>query len=66
LLLFVTHDVSEAVYLADTVVVLSKRPAQIVDTVSVPLFTNRDLALKSSAEFRDVEKRLLDVLYQKS
>jgi ABC-type nitrate/sulfonate/bicarbonate transport system ATPase subunit len=65
-ILFVTHDVSEAVYLADTVVVLSKRPAQIVGTVSVPLFTNRDLALKSSAEFRDVEKRLLDLLYQKA
>ena len=64
-ILFVTHDVSEAVYLADTVVVLSKRPAQIVGTVNVPLFTNRDLALKSSAEFRDVEKSLLDLLYQK-
>jgi NitT/TauT family transport system ATP-binding protein len=65
-ILFVTHDVSEAVYLADTVVVLSKRPAQIVGQVNVPLFTNRDLSLKSSAEFRDVEKRLLDLLYQKT
>jgi NitT/TauT family transport system ATP-binding protein len=64
-ILFVTHDVSEAVYLADTVVVLSKRPAQIVGKIDVPLFTNRDLSLKSSAEFRDVEKRLLDLLYQK-
>ncbi len=65
-ILFVTHDVSEAVYLADTVVVLSKRPAQIVGQVNVPLFTNRDLSLKSSAEFRDVEKHLLDLLYQKT
>jgi NitT/TauT family transport system ATP-binding protein len=64
-ILFVTHDVSEAVYLADTVVVLSKRPAQIVGKIDVPLFTNRDLSLKSRAEFRDVEKRLLDLLYQK-
>ena len=64
-ILFVTHDVSEAVYLADTVVVLSKRPAQIVGKVSVPFFTDRNLSLKSSAEFHDVEKSLLDLLYHK-
>jgi ABC-type nitrate/sulfonate/bicarbonate transport system ATPase subunit len=64
-ILFVTHDVSEAVYLADTVFVLSKRPAQVLHRVDVPLFTERDLALKSKPEFRDVEKRLLDLLYAK-
>jgi len=64
-ILFVTHDVSEAVYLADTVIVLSKRPAQIVQRVEVPHFTERDLALKSTPEFRDCEKQLLDLLYKK-
>ncbi len=64
-ILFVTHDVSEAVYLADTVIVLSKRPAHIVQRVEVPLFTERDLALKSKPEFRDVEQHLLDLLYRK-
>src|SRR5581483_5735454 len=54
-ILFVTHDVAEAVYLADTVIVLSKRPAQIVERVEVPLFTERDLSLRSKPEFRDVE-----------
>src|SRR5205085_4398893 len=53
-ILFVTHDVSEAVYLADTVIVLSKRPAQILHRVEVPHFAERDLALKSKPEFRDV------------
>jgi len=65
-IVFVTHDVSEAVYLADTVVVLSKRPAQIAHTVQIPLFADRDLALKSRAEFRDLEKKVLDMLYEKS
>ncbi len=64
-ILFVTHDVSEAVYLADTVIVLSKRPAQIVSRVEVPLFTERDLKLKLKTEFRDVEQHLLDLLYRK-
>src|SRR6185369_12765857 len=37
-ILFVTHDVSEAVYLADTVYVLSSRPARILHRVDVPYF----------------------------
>jgi NitT/TauT family transport system ATP-binding protein len=64
-ILFVTHDVAEAVYLADTVFVLSKRPAQILNRVEIPHFSERDLALKSKPEFRDVEKQLLDLLYRK-
>jgi NitT/TauT family transport system ATP-binding protein len=61
--LFVTHDVSEAVYLADTVYVLSSRPARILHAVTVPTFRDRDFALKSAPEFRAVEKQLLDLLY---
>ena len=64
-ILFVTHDVAEAVYLADTVFELSKRPAQILHRVEIPHFAERDLALKSKSEFRDVEKQLLDLLYKK-
>ena len=61
--LFVTHDVSEAVYLADSVYVLSTRPARILHRVDVPYFAVRDVALKSTGEFRAVEKQLLDLLY---
>jgi len=62
-ILFVTHDVSEAVYLADTVYVLSARPARILHKVDVPAFPVHDVALKSAPEFRTVEKKLLDLLY---
>jgi NitT/TauT family transport system ATP-binding protein len=62
-ILFVTHDVSEAVYLADTVYVLSSRPARILHRVDVPFFAVRDITLKSTNEFRAVEKQLLDLLY---
>jgi ABC-type nitrate/sulfonate/bicarbonate transport system ATPase subunit len=61
-ILFVTHDVSEAVYLADTVYVLSPRPARILHRVDVPFFTTRDASLKTSPEFRAVEKQLLGLL----
>jgi len=62
-ILFVTHDVSEAVYLADSVYVLSARPAQVLHRLDVPYFPVRDVALQSSREFREVEKSLLDLLY---
>lgn len=62
-ILFVTHDVSEAVYLADSVYVLSSRPARILHRVDVPYFKVRNIELKSAPEFRAVEKRLLDLLY---
>jgi NitT/TauT family transport system ATP-binding protein len=62
-ILFVTHDVSEAVYLADTVYVLSRRPAQILHRVDVPFFETRDIGLKSSSPFRGVEQKLLEMLY---
>ena len=62
-ILFVTHDVSEAVYLGDTVYILSARPARILHRVQVPQFAERAFGLKSAPEFRVVEKRLLDLLY---
>ncbi|HEX7529233.1 MAG TPA: ABC transporter ATP-binding protein [Thermoanaerobaculia bacterium] len=62
-ILFVTHDVSEAVYLADTVYILSSRPARLLHRVDVPYFPVRNIELKSATEFRAVEKKLLDLLY---
>ncbi len=62
-ILFVTHDVSEAVYLADTVYILSARPARLLHRVDVPYFPVRNIELKSATEFRAVEKKLLDLLY---
>jgi len=62
-ILFVTHDVSEAVYLADTIYIMAPRPTTILHRIDVPFFENRDMALKSSKEFRGVEKQLLDFLY---
>jgi ABC-type nitrate/sulfonate/bicarbonate transport system ATPase subunit len=49
--------------LADTVYVLSPRPARILHAVPVPSFRERDFKLKSAPEFRAVEKQLLDLLY---
>jgi NitT/TauT family transport system ATP-binding protein len=62
-IVFVTHDITEAVYLADSVYVFSARPARILHRIDVPFFGPRDISLQSTPEFRTVEKKLLDLLY---
>lgn len=61
--LFVTHDIAEAVFLADVIFVLSHRPARVLHRVDVPYFESRDPALKQSAEFKRIENHLLDQLH---
>lgn len=54
--LLVTHDVDEAVRLADRVVVLSQRPARVVHVVPVPLPRPRDEESMLSEPFLDVRR----------
>ncbi|MDQ2952730.1 MAG: ABC transporter ATP-binding protein [Chloroflexota bacterium] len=51
---YVTHDVAEAVWLGDRVAVLGGQPARIVGIVDVPLARPRDAALRRDARFLDV------------
>ncbi len=57
--LFVTHNIDEAVYLADKIIVLSKRPARVVEEIKVDLKRPRD---RTSLEFVEVRKRVLELL----
>jgi NitT/TauT family transport system ATP-binding protein len=52
-ILFVTHDIDEAVQLADRVVVLTKRPARIAATVPIDLPRPRDLVAPGYLQARD-------------
>ncbi len=62
--LFVTHDVSEAVLLADVIFVLSHRPARVLHRIEVPAFSSRDPSLKHAPEFKRVEAHVLDLMQQ--
>jgi NitT/TauT family transport system ATP-binding protein len=55
--LFVTHSISEAVYLSDIVIVFSKRPARIADYIEVDLPYPRAPALRYEPAFTDLEHR---------
>lgn len=49
--LFITHSVSEAVYLSTKVIVMSGRPGKIVDTFEVPFDMPRDPEIRFTGEF---------------
>lgn len=60
--LLVTHDVEEAIYLADRVYVMSKRPAQIVKEVKVPFKRTRNLNIRGEAAFTELKSELLRLI----
>jgi NitT/TauT family transport system ATP-binding protein len=56
--LFVTHSLNEAVYLADRVIVLSARPGRIVDDVAVDLPRPRTFAMTADVRFGALKDRI--------
>ncbi|BCN53368.1 ATP-binding cassette domain-containing protein [Rhodococcus hoagii] len=64
--LMITHDVREAVFLSDRVIVLSARPATVRREVVVDLPRPRELPIVTSPEFAAVERELIEVLHDES
>jgi NitT/TauT family transport system ATP-binding protein len=59
--LFVTHSVSEAVFLADKVVVFTPRPGRIDRIIDIDLPRPRHLSVRDTLEFRDYTREILDL-----
>ncbi|MBM4638456.1 ATP-binding cassette domain-containing protein [Rhodococcus hoagii] len=64
--LMITHDVREAVFVSDRVIVLSARPATVRREVVVDLPRPRELPIVTSPEFAAVERELIEVLHDES
>jgi len=58
-ILFVTHDVEEAIYLADRIFIMSAHPGTIVEDVQVPFDRPRSLDLKQRNEFHELQSYVL-------
>jgi NitT/TauT family transport system ATP-binding protein len=61
--LFVTHDVDEALFLADRVMVMSPRPGRVVADVAVNYGRPRNLETLTSAPFMSLKAHVLSLLH---
>ena len=64
--LFVTHQINEAVFLSDRVIVLSARPASVKDVIDIELASPRTLALKHDPAFLALEQRIWRLIEQEA
>lgn len=61
-ILFVTHDIDEAVFLSTKVAIMSARPGTIKEVLPIDLGTERDLSVRSSEAFTDYTNYLRGML----
>ncbi len=63
---FITHQINEAIYLADRVVVLSARPGRVKDVFQVPFDRPRNLSLKRDPRFLELEDSVWKLIEEES
>lgn len=62
-IVFITHDIDEALFLADRILVMSPRPGRIVDEIALDFARPRHAGLVTSAEFVRLKRHCLDQLH---
>ena len=60
--LFITHQIDEAIYLSDRVIVFSGRPGRVKEEIAVEIERPRRLAIKREARFHALEDRIWDLI----
>jgi NitT/TauT family transport system ATP-binding protein len=61
--LFITHDIDEALFLGDVVYVMSARPGRIIDSIDVGLERPRDYDVVTSDHFIELKRRIMSSLH---
>jgi len=64
MVVFVTHGIEEALYLADRILVYSKRPARVLREIRVPYERPRRESMKLDARFLELRREISDLLRQ--
>ena len=59
---FVTHDIEEAIYLSDRIYILSERPATVANVISVDIRRPRHRDIVEDKAFLDIRRRIQDLL----
>lgn len=62
--LFVTHDIEEAIYIGDRVLVMTPRPARVAQDIRIDFERPRRLSLRARPEFQELRLQIADHLAQ--
>ncbi|MDP9365031.1 MAG: ABC transporter ATP-binding protein [Chloroflexota bacterium] len=60
--LFITHDIEEALFVGQRVVVMTARPARIAAEIAVPFPKSADPSIKTTPAFQDLRREIIGVL----
>jgi len=62
-IVFVTHDIEEAIFLSDTIYLLSPRPGKVKEVIPVPFARPRSIDLVTAHEFQAMRKSIIEKLF---
>ena len=62
-IIFITHDIEEAVFLANKIYVMSSNPGKVIEEIQTTLPSIRDLKIKDTQEFIGYKNYVSDILY---
>lgn len=65
-ILFITHDIDEAVLLGERIYVMSRRPGTVLDAITVDIPGERNHNSLVLPEFLETKKKIMDMLWQES
>lgn len=60
-ILFITHDIEEAIFLSDRIYILSDRPAKVKEEIKIDLPKPRKSEIITSTEFNDIKRHIINI-----
>ncbi|MFY4775316.1 ABC transporter ATP-binding protein [Metabacillus sp. RGM 3146] len=60
--LFITHDIDEAIFLSDRVYIMSARPGKVMKELTVPFSRPRSVEITGEAEFAELKRDMIKIL----
>lgn len=64
--LFITHDLEEALFLGDRVVIMTTRPARVKKTITVDFERPRTYRLRSSSRYLELKREVFDAVHEEA
>lgn len=63
---FITHDIEEAIFLADRVVVMTTRPGRVLKTITIDITRPRDYRVLTSERFLQLEREVREAIHDEA